>query len=400
MKRESKAVHWGDRRRISGAFTPVTTPIYTATSYSYDSTETLDRVFARELEGPSYTRFGNPTLDAVQELIRELEGGAYCAACASGMAALHLALLGALMDRPRRVLCANAIYGSTANMLMTVLGPMGVETDFVDICDLDGVRKAVEKFKPGVVLMETTSNPLLRVGEMDKIAEIARAGGAVLVVDSTFATPLLVRPLELGAGIVIHSATKYLAGHGDVLGGAVVSGPEHADILRSLAQTLGPVMSPFESYLTMRGIKTLAVRLERQCANACKVASWLSAHSGVERVYFTGDPAHPDAAAIARLFPKNQTGAMVSFELKGAGRAEVFRFMDRLNMIVRGTSLGDVQSLASYPAISSHRELTPKHRERLGIRDSLIRLSIGIEAIEDIIDDLEQALGDLEQALA
>lgn len=393
MKRESKAVHWGDRRRISGSFTPVTTPIYTATSYSYDSMDTLDRVLGREIEGPSYTRYGNPTIDALEELIRELEGGAFCAACSSGMAALHLALLGALLDRPRRVLCADAIYGSTANMLMTVLGPIGVETSFVDICDLAAVEAAVLETKPGVILMETISNPLLRVGEMDKIAAIAREAGAVLVVDSTFATPLLLRPLELAAGIVIHSATKYLAGHGDVLGGAVISSAEHADTLRSLAHTLGPVMSPFECYLTMRGMKTLAVRVERQCANACKVASWLSAQPRVEQVYFTGDPSHRDFTTIARLFPKNQTGAMVSFELKDAGREEVFHFMDKLQMVVRGTSLGDVQTLASHPAISSHRELTPKHRERLGIRDNLIRLSIGIEAAEDIIDDLRQALG-------
>ena len=397
MKPESKTVHWGDRRRTSltaarDAFTPVTTPIYTATSYSYDSMETLDRIFAHEIEGPSYTRYGNPTIEALEELIRELEGGAFCAACASGMAALHLALLAALLDRPRRVLCADAIYGSTANMLMTILGPLGIETTFEDICSLRAVEAAVEKTKPGVILMETISNPLLRVGEMDRIAALASAAGAVLIVDSTFATPMLLRPLECGAGIVMHSATKYLAGHGDVLGGAVISSAEHQDSLRSLARTLGPVMSPFESYLTMRGIKTLALRMERHCANACKVASWLSSHPRVERVYFTGDPAHPDSAAIARLFPKNQTGAMVSFELKGAGRDEVFRFMDSLQMIVRGTSLGDVNTLASYPAISSHRELTPKHRHRLGIHDNLIRLSIGIEAAEDITGDLEQAL--------
>lgn len=393
MKRESKAVHWGDRRRVAGAFTPVTTPIYTATSYSYDSMDTLDRVLGREIEGPSYTRYGNPTIDALEELIRELEGGGFCAACSSGMAALHLALLGALLDRPRRVLCADAIYGSTANMLMTIFGPIGVETSFVDICDLQAVEAAVKEFRPGVILMESISNPLLRVGQMDQIAAMARQAGAVLVVDSTFATPLLLRPLELGAGLVVHSATKYLAGHGDVLGGAVISSGQYADALRSLAHTLGPVMSPFECYLTMRGIKTLAVRVERQCANACKVASWLSAQQRVARVYFTGDPAHPDSSTIARLFPKNQTGAMVSFELKDAGRSEVFGFMDKLQMVVRGTSLGDVQTLASLPAISSHRELTPKHRERLGIRDNLIRLSIGIEAAEDIIEDLKQALG-------
>jgi cystathionine gamma-synthase/methionine-gamma-lyase len=151
-------------------------------------------------------------------------------------------------------------------------------------------------------------------------------------------------------------------------------------------------MSPFDSYLTMRGIKTLAIRLERQCSNACKVASWLSSHPRVERVFFTGDPAHPDASTVARLFPRNQTGAMVSFELKDAGRDQIFRFMDNLKMIVRGTSLGDVHTLVAYPAMSSHRELTPKHRQRLGIHDNLLRLSLGIEAAEDIVEDLEQAL--------
>jgi cystathionine gamma-synthase/methionine-gamma-lyase len=307
------------------------------------------------------------------------------------MAALHLALMAALLDRPRRVLAADALYGSTTAMLMNIFGPIGVETSFVDICDLKAVEAAVTAEKPGAIVMETISNPLLRVGEMDKIAEIARRGGAALIVDSTFATPLLLRPLELGASMVVHSATKYLAGHGDVLGGVAISDKEHAEALKSLCRTLGPVMGPFESYLTMRGIKTLALRVERQCANACKVASWLAAHPRVDRVYFTGDPAHPDAAVIARLFPRNLYGAMVSFELKDAGREEMFRFMDRLKLIVRATSLGDVHTITSYPAMSSHRELTPKRRQKLGIRDNLIRFSIGIEAAEDILADLEQA---------
>jgi cystathionine beta-lyase/cystathionine gamma-synthase len=393
MKPETKAVHWGDRRRGAGKATGVTTPIHTAASYFYQSMEELDRVFDGEDLGASYSRYDNPTRVALEELVRELEGGASAQACASGMAALHLAILAALLDRPRRVLAADALYGSTAAMLMNIFGPIGVETTFVDICDLKAVEAAVTEGKPGVVVMETISNPLLRVGQLDKIADIARRGGAALVVDSTFTTPLMLRPLELGASIVVHSATKYLAGHGDVLGGVAIPDKEHADALRSLSRTLGPVMGPFESYLTMRGMKTLAIRLERQCANACKVASWLAAHPRVDRVYFTGDPAHPDAAAIARLFPKNLYGAMVSFELKGAGREEVFRFMDRLKMIVRATSLGDVHTITSYPAMSSHRELTPKRRLRLGIRDNLIRFSIGIEAAEDILADLEQALG-------
>jgi cystathionine gamma-synthase/methionine-gamma-lyase len=197
----------------------------------------------------------------------------------------------------------------------------------------------------------------------------------------------------LGAHFSVHSVTKYLAGHGDVLGGAVITDRQHLEGLRSLGRIIGPVLGPFESYLTMRGIKTFPLRMERQCGNACRVASWLSTHPKVERVYFPADPAHPDAATIRRLFPANLYGAMVSFEIHGAARPEVFRFMDALNLIVRATSLGDVHSMALYPVMSSHREISPKHRERMGIRDNLVRLSVGIEDADDIIADLEQALG-------
>jgi cystathionine beta-lyase/cystathionine gamma-synthase len=244
---------------------------------------------------------------------------------------------------------------------------------------------------PGCILIETISNPLLRVGPIDKIAEIAREAGAALVVDNTFGTPLLVRPLELGAHFSVHSLTKYLAGHGDVMGGIVITDQPHLEALRALSRTIGPVLGPFDCYLAMRGIKTFPLRMERQCANACRVASWLSTHPRVERVHFTGDPKHPDAATIRRLFPVNLYGAMVSFEIRDAGREEVFRFMDALKMIVRATSLGDVHSMMLYPPMSSHRELSPKHRLRMGIRDGLVRLSVGIEAAEDIIGDLEQA---------
>jgi cystathionine beta-lyase/cystathionine gamma-synthase len=242
-------------------------------------------------------------------------------------------------------------------------------------------------------VMETISNPLLRVGQIDRIAAMSTAAGAALLVDNTFATPLLVRPLELGANLVVHSLTKFLAGHGDVLGGVVVSDQAHYDTLRALSRTFGPVLGPFESYLAMRGIKTFAVRMERQCANACRVASWLAAQPAISRVHFPGDPAHPDAATIRRLLPEGLSGAIVSFELKGAGRDDVFRFMNALRLVVPATSLGDVHSMMLYPAMSSHREISPKHRERMGIRDGLVRLSVGIEAVEDVIADLEQALG-------
>jgi len=391
MKFESKAVHWGDRKK-AGDFIPVTTPIYAAASYFYDSMDQLDRVFGREEQGPSYSRYDNPTTSALEELVNELEGGHGALACASGMSAIHIALLAALLDRPKRVVAANALYGATTNLLMSVFAPLGIETAFVDTCDLNALEQAVAETKPGVVMVETISNPLLRVGAMDKIAEIAKRAGAALVVDNTFATPMLLRPLELGAGIVVHSATKYLGGHGDVLGGVIVANQEHIQLIKTLSRTMGAVMGPFEGYLTMRGIKTLALRMERQCSNACRVASWLAGHPRVDRVHFPGDPAHPDAATIVRLFPQALYGAMVAFELRGAGRDEVFRFMEKLRMIVRATSLGDVHTMMLYPAMASHRDLAPKQRHRLGIHDNLVRVSVGIEAAEDIIADLEQAL--------
>jgi cystathionine beta-lyase/cystathionine gamma-synthase len=390
MKIESKLVHAGDRKK-PGSFIPVATPIYTAASYFYDSMSQLDRVMAREEEGPSYARYDNPTGSALEELVNTLENGGGAVACASGMSAIHLGMIAALLDRPKRVVAGNVLYGATVSTLMKVMEPFGVETTWVDICDLNAVEQAVKETKPGLIMMETVSNPLLRVGAMDRIAEIARRAGAPLMVDNTFATPLLVRPLEMGANMVVHSTTKYMGGHGDALGGILVADNDHCGTIRTLSRTVGPVMSPFEAFLTMRGIKTLGLRMERQCANACQVASWLASHPSIERVHFTGDPTHPDAATIARLFPKDLYGAMISVELRG-GREEVFRFMEKLKMIVRATSLGDVHTMILYPAMASHRDLSPKHRARLGIHDGLVRISVGIEAPEDIIADLDQAL--------
>ena len=392
LKIHTKAVHAGDRKQ-AGPHIPVTTPIHTATSYFYDSMQQLDRIFGGEEQGYCYSRYDNPSASALEELLCSLEGGSAALACASGMAAIHMALTCALTDRRRSVLAANAMYGATTNLLMSVFEPAGVAVRFVNICDLDGVRAAAAAEKPGCILMEIISNPLLRVGAIDRIAEIAREAAAALVVDNTFGTPLIARPIELGANFAVHSVTKYLAGHGDVLGGVVVTDEAHGQNLRALSRTLGPVLGPFEAYLTMRGIKTFPLRMERQCANACRIASWLAQHPKIERVYFPGDAAHPDAATVRRLFPQNLWGAVVSFEIRGAGREEVFRMMDSLRMIVPATSVGDVHTMMLYPVMSSHREISPKHRERMGIRDNLVRLSTGIEAPEDIIADLEQALG-------
>jgi cystathionine beta-lyase/cystathionine gamma-synthase len=391
MKLNTRAVHAGDRKH-NGSWVPVTTPIHTAVSYFYDDTADLERVFANEMAGPNYSRHGNPTNEALEELVASLESGAGALACSSGMAALNLAITAALLDRQRVILAASALYGATISMLTKVLEPSGIETVFVDFNDEQALAAAIAEHKPGALLLETISNPLLRVAPLDRIAAMAKDAAAQLIVDSTFATPLIVRPLELGAAFVVHSLTKYLSGHGDVLGGIVVTDDANIEAVRTLARSLGPVLGPFESYLAMRGIKTFPVRMERQCGNACRVASWLAAHPAVDRVYFPSDPAHPDAAIVKRIFAPNLYGAMVSFEVKGADRDRIFRVMNAFRLVIPATSLGDVQTMVSYSAMSSHRELSPKHRARLGINDNLLRLSVGIEAVEDIISDLDQAL--------
>jgi cystathionine beta-lyase/cystathionine gamma-synthase len=395
MKIETKVVHAGDRKKnpaAPGAFVPSSTPIYTATTYLYEETSQLDRVLGREEPGFCYGRYDNPTRSALEELLTALEAGHSAQVCSSGMMAIHVALLAALTDRRKSVLAANALYGATTTLLTQVLEPLGVSIEFVDICDLAAVEQKIADSKPGCIVMETISNPLLRVGDLDRIAQLARAAGAALLVDNTFATPLLIRPIEHGAHFAVHSLTKFLGGHGDVLGGVVVTDEAHADLVRTLARTIGPVLGPFESYLAMRGIKTFALRMERQCANACRVATWLQSHPRIARVHYLADAGHPDAAVIRRLLPEGLHGALVPFEIKDATKDDVFRFMDKLKLVVRGTSLGDVHSLLLYPAIASHREIAPKQRQRMGITDGLVRLCAGIEAVDDIIADLDQAL--------
>lgn len=391
MRIHTKAVHAGDRKP-AGDYIPVTTPIHPAASYFYQRAEKLDRVLGREEAGFSYARYGNPTSAALEELVAALENGAGALACSSGMMAIQTALVAALADRPKRVVAAEALYGATVTLLTSVLEPLGVEARFVDACNLGSVQRVLEEHRPGCLLVETISNPLLRVAPLDRLAELARGAGARLIVDNTFATPLLVRPLELGADFVVHSATKYLAGHGDVLGGLVVTTAEHLETLRALARICGPSLGPFESYLTMRGIKTFPLRMERQCANARRVARWLRGHRRIERVHFPEDDQHPDRDTIARLLPEGLYGGIVSFEIREAGREQIFAFIDRLRLIVPATSLGDVHSMILYPAMSSHREIAPERRERMGIRDNLVRLSVGIEDADDILGDLAQAL--------
>ena len=396
MKLSTVAVHAGDRKK-PGKFVPVTTPIYNASSFSYDRTEDLDKVFRGEEEGQSYSRYGNPTTDALAEQVATLENGSFSQVCSSGMAAIHLALLVGLTDRRKSIVAANVLYGQTITLLMDVLQPAGIDVQFSDPCDLEAFEAKVDETKPACILLETISNPLMRVPALNRIAAIAQRNGAVLIVDSTFATPVLIRPLEMGANIVVHSTTKYLAGHGDVLGGALVSTEEFRPVCEVLSKTLGVNLGPFESYLTMRGIKTLPLRVERQCRNSLLIADYLKQHSRIERVHFPGDNDHPDYDIARQIFTANedgkpQFGGMLSFEVKDANREAVFEIIDRLKLIVRAASLGDVHSMILYPSMSSHRDLAPKHRLRLGINENLLRLSVGIDDPEDVIADLEQAL--------
>ncbi len=393
----SAAVHAGDRKRPEPGkpgpgWVPVTVPISTAASYFYNDIEDLDRVFSNEMPGQSYGRYSNPTNDALEELVTTLEGGAGSLACSTGMAAIHMAISTALMDRRRTILAGHLLYGATLGMLAKVFEPTGVEVAYVDLCDEAAVATAIAKHKPGAIVMETICNPLLRVPALDQIGALAKASDIPLIVDNTFATPLILRPFEHGASFVVHSLTKYLSGHGDTIGGIVVADEANFAQLRALSRTVGFTLGPFESYLAMRGVKTFPLRMERQCANARKIAIWLQNHSAIERVYFPEDPKHPDAAVIKRLFPPSLYGGMVSFEVKGADRERIFRVMNALKLVVPATSLGDVHSMMLYPAMASHRDIAPKHRARLGIHDNLLRFSAGIEAVEDIIADLDQAL--------
>jgi len=391
MNIRTRAVHVGDRRKPQTQI-PVSTPVHFAASWINESQAEQDRIFGAEQSGYAYSRYCNPTNDALEELAASLESGHGALACASGMIALEHALIAVLVDRPRRVLCARDIYGATIKLLFDVLGPYGLETKFVDTNDLAALETALAEYKPGCLLMETISNPLLRVGDMPAIARLCRAANCVLMVDNTFATPLLVRPLGLGADVVVHSSTKYLGGHGDTLGGLIVTTQQFHETVRRFSRIAGPVMGPMEAFLTMRGIKTFPLRVERQCQNSLALAAWLRTHPRVTRVHHPGCPNHPDAAVIDRLLPEGLFGGMVSFEIKDAGKAEIFKFLDSLKLVVKATSLGDVHTMALYPWISSHRDVPPALKAEMGVTESLVRFSVGIEAIDDIITDIDHAL--------
>lgn len=388
----SIAVHAGERLVPVGSH-PITTPIHTAVGFEAGSAAELDQIFEGARPGYVYTRHGNPTLTALEETLARLERGAGAVAFGSGMAALHAAVIAADVRAGDRIVSARDIYGATHTLFRDLFYPFGIETHYADTTRPAALARVVREIRPRVIFVEAISNPLLRVADLDAISAIAREAPATLIVDATFATPRIVRPLEHGADIVVHSATKYLNGHGDATGGAVIGRtPDTVARVRQISKLIGGLLGPFEAYLTLRGTKTLGLRIQRQSASAEIMARRLEAHPRIGQVIYPGLVLHPDHEVAARLFEPGLFGAVVSFTIRDADREGVFRFMDALRLCCAAPTVGDIYSQLLYPWIASHRDLTPKQREAVGITENLVRLSIGIEEVEDIVADLEHAL--------
>ena len=387
----TRAVHAGERMPRPD-FTPMATPIHHSVAYAYEHVDDLDAIFEGTRDGFVYGRYGNPTVKAFETAVADLEGAESAVAFASGMAAIHAALLGAGARAGATVVSAADVYGATYALQETLLAELGVRSRFVDVADLPAVAALLRETRPVALVCEVVSNPLLKVADLGALAETAHQVGAALVVDATFASPYLCRPLEWGADYVVHSATKYLAGHGDVMAGVVACSAERARDLSLRQRLIGANLAPEEAWLALRGLKTLPLRLGRQCANAEQVAAFLAGHPAVARVNFPGLAAHPQHDLCGRLYGGRGYGAMISFDLRDAGRRRVFDFMDALQLVAPATTLGDIYSLVLYPAGSSHRAVDPEIRGTLGIGDGLVRLSVGIEDAADIIADLDQAL--------
>ena len=370
----TKFVHSGERQSLPEA-KPVATPIYASATFTYDTMQEIDQVFSGEKEGFVYTRYGNPTTAALEEAMRDVDDGATSCAYATGMAAIHAALIACDLKSGSTVLASQDLYGATTNLLNTILLNFGVKTTFIDFSDLPAVREKAREIKPQVLIAETISNPLLKVCDIETCAEIAHENGARLIIDNTFATPYLRQPLKLGADIVVHSATKYLGGHADAMGGVVISRDEMDSLaLVSVMKLAGGVLSVWEAHEILRGLKTLPLRMDRQCENARSLANHLKEHAAIARVHYPG------------------LGALVSIELRDDTTEAAFRFMDALKLCVRSTSLGDVFTSVLHPASSSHRDLLPARRKEWGLVDGLIRISVGIEKIDDIIADIDHGL--------
>ena len=386
----SRAVHGGERPE-QPQFTPVVTPIYAGSAYVYDDLEHMDAALGGAEGKYVYTRYGNPTTTALETVIADLEGMTSAVSFSSGMAAIHAAIMTSVQPGDA-IVASQDLYGATYQMLATHMREWGCTVEFVDTLDLAAVADAVARLSPALIVCEVISNPLMRVTDVPRIVEIAKTVRAAVLVDATFNTPVLYTPAADGAQLVVHSMTKYIAGHGDVTGGIVASTSMRRERLSNFAKMTGAIFGPFEAWLALRGVKTLPLRMERHCSNAAYVAERLANHPRVEKVNYPGLPSHASHETAKRLFGDRGFGGMLSIDIRDAGREQAFTFLEALKLVVPATSLGDVYSLSLYPAMSSHRALTPEERAAIGIGEGLIRISVGIEDPEDILADIDQAL--------
>ena len=381
------AIHAGTLKNLYGT---LAMPIYQTSTFIFDSAEQGGRRFALEEAGYIYTRLGNPTTTVLENKIAALEEGEAGIAMSSGMGAIS-STLWTVLKAGDHVVTDKTLYGCTFALMNHGLTKFGVEVTFVDTSNLDEVKKAMKE-NTRVVYLETPANPNLKIVDLEGVCKVAHTNpNTLVIVDNTFATPYMQKPLKLGADIVVHSVTKYINGHGDVIAGLVVTNKELADQIRfvGLKDMTGAVLGPQDAYYIIRGMKTFEIRMERHCKNAKKVVEFLNKHPKIERVYYPGLETHP-GHEIAKKQMKD-FGAMISFELKGGFEAGK-TLLNNLKLCSLAVSLGDTETLIQHPASMTHSPYTKEEREAAGITDGLVRLSVGLENVEDIIADLEQGL--------
>ena len=362
--------------------------IFATSSYIFDNAEQASRLFGGQVQGNVYSRFTNPTVAQFERRLAELEGASHCVAVASGMAAINGTLL-ALLKSGDHVVASAGLFGSTVSLLTQFFEKFGVNTSFVSLTDPKQWKLAI---RPSTKLffLETPSNPLCEIADIEQIANIAHENGALLVVDNAFLTPILQQPIKIGADIVVHTATKYLDGQGRCVGGAIVTDSTSIqEKLFSMLRTTGPSMSPFNAWTFVKGLETLPLRMKHHCSNALAVARWLHNHPLVKRVHYPGLQSHPQHALAKELF--SGFGGIVSFEVQG-GKYDAWAMIDGTEMLSITANLGDAKTTITHPATTTHARISQEERDRARITDSLIRISVGLEHIEDILADLELGL--------
>ncbi|HQT67179.1 MAG: O-succinylhomoserine sulfhydrylase [Rhodospirillales bacterium 20-60-12] len=382
----TQLVHAG---RLRSNFDENAEAMFLTSGFAYDSAELAEAVFKNEVPHYQYSRFGNPTLTMLESKLAAIEGAEACRVTATGMAAVHAAMLSHLKAGDR-VVAARALFGSCHWIVSTLLPQYGIETVFVDGRDLAAWAAALA-YPTTMVLLETPSNPMLEIVDMRAVCDLAHEAGALVVVDNVFATPLLQQPLAFGADIVVYSATKHMDGQGRVLGGAVLGRKKWVDeVLQPFIRNTGPSLSPFNAWVILKGLETMALRVAASSATAARVADYLADHPKIERVWYPSRADHPQhELAMAQM---SAGGTLVAFEVKG-GKAGAFALMNALKLVTISNNLGDSKSLVTHPATTTHMRIGAEERAKIGITDGVIRLSIGLEDGDDLIEDFGRALG-------